>query len=205
VQSADPFWLPAYYIGQLPGLSFMRTWARFGIITILFVALLAGLATTLLVRRFPRWPVAPALCALLLLDLLPGTVETLPLTPRPVDHWLAQQPGDFAVAHLPAGNSNVNYQAMFGSLFHARHLPAYNHPQHMPPAYRDFARRAQDFPAASSVAALRQMELRYLLLERAAFDGQDAPAWSMIEEQVTQSPAMAIVADLDSVVVVALR
>jgi hypothetical protein len=207
IQPDDPFWLPAYYIGQLPFFSLMRVWARFGIITILFVALLAGLGITYLVQHFPRWrwQVATALCALLLVDMLPGTVETSRLASRPVDQWLATQSGDFAVAHLPANNPVINYRAMFGSLFHARHLPSYNHPHHMPPAYRDFAQRAEAFPAPHSITALRQMGLRYLLLERDFFDGQFAPLWADVERQIQQSSEVEIVAELDDVVVVTFQ
>jgi hypothetical protein len=206
VQPEDPFWLPSYYLGQMPFFSLMRAWSRFGIITILFVALLAGLGATYLVQRFPRWrwQVGAVLCAMLLIDMLPGRVETSPLEPRPVDRWLAEQPDVFAVAHLP-NDYVVNYYAMFGSLFHAQHVTAYNHPQHVPPAYLDFAERASDFPAPHSIEALRELELRYLLLERVGFNGQTAPAWEDIQAQVRQSPDLEIVTELDGVLVVAFR
>jgi hypothetical protein len=203
----NPLWLPAYYVGQLPFISLMRSWSRFGIITILFVALLAGLGAHYLLQRLhrQRLQVAALLFALLLIDVLPGTVQTSRFAPRPVDLWLAQQPDDFAVAFLPANNSNIVYPAMFGSLFHAKHMPAFAHRAHHPQAYRDFAQRAADFPAPHSIAALRQMDLRYLLLERVYFDGQHAPEWSVVEQQLHQSPEISIVGELDGVVVVGFQ
>jgi hypothetical protein len=125
------------------------------------------------------------------------------LLPRPIDRWLAQQPGDFAVAVLPAGASN--YQAMFGSLFHAKHLPAYNHSDHFPPAFRDFARRAAAFPAPDSVVALRQMGLRYLLLERGAFDGRRSLPWSAVVRALDGSTDLQVAGEVDGVLIVAFR
>jgi hypothetical protein len=206
--SADnPVWLPAYYVGQLPFISLMRSWSRFGIFTILFVALLAGLGTHYLLSRLHRhrWQLATLLSVLLIIDLLPGTVTTSRLAPQPVDLWLAQQPGDFVVAFLPANNSDILYPAMYGSLFHTRRMPAFAHRSHHPEAYRDFAQRAADFPAPHSIAALRQMGLHYLLLERGYFDGQYGPAWQVVEQQLTRAPDVSIVAEVGSTVVVDIR
>lgn len=104
VQADDPFWLPAYYLAQLPFVNMMRVWTRFGVITILFVALLAGVGAAWLIRQFPRWQgvVATLLCALILLDLVPSGVDAKLLAPHPIDRWLAEQPGDFAVGFMPA-------------------------------------------------------------------------------------------------------
>jgi len=203
----NPVWLPAYYVGQLPFVSLMRSWSRFGIFTILFVALLAGLGTHYLLSRLHRhrWHVATLLAVLLIIDLLPGTVTTSRLAPQPIDLWLAQQPGDFAVAFLPANNSDILYPAMYGSLFHTKRMPAFAHRSHHPAAYRDFAQRAADFPAPHSIAALRQMGLHYLLLEREYFDGQYGPEWHVVEQELTRAPDVSIMAEVGDVVVVGLQ
>jgi len=203
LQADAPVWLPAYYLAHLPFIGFMRTWARFGIIAVLFIALLAGMGAARITSGV-RWPRAALVLvgALLVLDLLPGTVESSPLAPRPVDHWLAQQPGDFAVAALPARDSLTNYQAMFGSLFNGKHVTAYNHPEHIPSAYSAFAERAATFPDARSIQALHRMGLRYLLLEKRLFDGAHRPAWSEVAAALARSSEARIVADLDGVVVV---
>lgn len=203
LQADAPVWLPAYYFAHLPFVGFMRTWSRFGIIAVLFVALLAGMGAARIARGVRRPRAALALvAALLVLDLLPGTVESSQLAPRPVDRWLAQQPGDFAVAALPTRDSLTNYQAMFGSLFHGKHLTAYNHPEHIPSAYSAFVDRAATFPDARSIQALHRMGLRYLLLEKRLFDGAHGPAWSEVAAALARSSEARIVADLDGVVVV---
>lgn len=204
LQRDNPIWLPAYYLAQLPLLGSMRVWARFGIITMLFVALLAGVGTTALLGRLHPWRglALVVLVALVVLDFLPGNAGTTPLTPRPIDRWLADQPGDFAVAFLPAENDVANYQAMFGTLFHGKHLPAFVHSRHMPPAYVTFMLTAQQFPAPEAIARLHALHLRYLLLERRLFTGWRTPRWEEIAAALAQSPELRVVTEVDGFVVV---
>jgi hypothetical protein len=216
-----PVWLPAYYLAQLPFADLMRTWSRFGVVTVLFVALLAGVGAARLIRLIEdrgwlappsraRGAYAALLPAAMLLplcvDLLPGAAEVTAIRPRPVDLWLAEQPGDFVIAALPARNDQVNYRTSLGSLYHARHAVAYNHPDHLPRAYREFMRLAAPFPGESSFVRLRQLGIHYLLLEKRLFDGTAQPGWPEVEAALATEPGGArVVAELDGVVVVALR
>lgn len=213
LQVNDPFWLPAYYLAKLPLVNIMRVWSRFGSVTILFVCLLAGLGTARLIAIVaartsarPRlvWLVPIALAALIALDFAPGTPGTLALAPRPIDTWLAAQPGDFAAGFLPAGNDVANYRAMFGSLFHGKHLPAFNHPYHIPRAYRDYASLTRDFPDANAVWYMRRQGYRYAILERRYYIGSDHPAWSEVEAALASTPGLRLVTEVDGFVVVDL-
>ena len=214
VQVQEPFWLPAYYLAQLPLVNIMRVWSRFGSVTILLVCLLAGLGTARLLAYSARVGhssarlrdaiIAAVLALLICLDFAPGSPGTLELAPRPIDRWLAEQPGDFAAAMLPAGNDVSNYRNMFGSLFHAKQLPAFNHPYHIPRAYRDFAQLARGFPGEHAVWFLRQQGFRYAVLERRFYTGSQWPAWDDVAAQIEQTPGLAIVDDVDGFVVVSL-
>lgn len=200
-----PIWLPAYYLGQLPGLSLMRVWARFGVLTILFVALLAGGGAATLVRRAGRRavPVGGALLLLVILDMAPGRLPSALIGPRPADRWLAAQPAASTAAALPASDDDVNYRVLLGSLYHGQPMPAFMHPAHMPPAYRRFAQAAADFPTPASLAALRGLGLRYLVLEQRRFDGTHAPSWPAVQAGI-EAAGLPIVAELDGVTIVAL-
>lgn len=211
LNASDPFWLPAYYLAQLPFTGLVRGWGRFGIITILFVSLLAGIGATAVIRQAMRpvrqFVVAGLLCVLVVVDLLPGMVETSMVQPHPVDQWLAAQSGDFAVGWLPAGLDAVNYPAMYGSLYHSKHLPAYNHPNHRQPEYQQYVALAQSFPHPDAVAGLRQMGLRYLLIDTRFYDGQHPPLppWADFEAQLRATPGVRVVQQVDGVVVVAVE
>lgn len=209
LQRNEPFWLPAYYLAQLPGLGMMRVWSRFGIITILFVAMFAAFGLRhLLARERNPWmkrTLATLLLGLLLLDLLPGRLPASTLVPRSIDHWLAAQEGDFAVAFLPVDKPLINDLAIFGSLFHAKQLPAYMHAAHQPRAYQDFAAIALTFPDQRSLDYFTWRGITYLILDTNAYNGWRAPEWAEVEQGLAQFPELRRVAEVESFVVLALE
>jgi hypothetical protein len=203
VQPANPFWLPMYYLGQLPVVNLMRGWSRFSVVVSLFVALLAGLGAAQLLERCVRGRrLVVAVCLVVVsLDLLPGRLAVSELKPRPIDRWLAAQPGSFAVAFLPS--TPITFDAMYGSLIHGKQLPATNHTVHQPHAFRDFVRRAADFPSRDAVLALRALGLRYLVLNHDLFDGQGGrPDWRTVEASLRDTVEVRVVAELDAFTVV---
>lgn len=208
VSRDQPFWLPAYYLAQLPGGGIMRVWSRFGIVTILFVALLSAYGVGFLLQRRRtqrgRAALGALLLAALLIDLLPGRLPVAELRPRAIDRWLAEQPGDFAVAFLPVDKPLVNETAIFGSLFHGKQMPAYIHAAHLPRAYKDFAAFAGDFPSAASIQYLRWRGLKYLILDQRQYNGWRAPPWSELERRLAQFPELERVTELDGFLVIAL-
>jgi hypothetical protein len=204
VQRDDPFWLPAYYLAHLPLLGSMRVWARFGIIAVLFVALLAGVGTAFLMQRAGARRgtyLLVLLVALVVVDFLPPNMGASSPGPRPIDLWLAEQEGDFAVAFLPAEHDVANYHAMYGSLFHAKHLPAFVHSRHMPRTYEAYMYVAVDFPDPEAVQQLRAMDLRYLILEQRLFTGWRTPTWEEVAAALEVSDDLRIVTEIDGFVV----
>lgn len=200
----SPTWLPAYYLGQLPGAGLMRVWARFGVIVTLFAALLAGAGAVGLARRVRRPHLAVgAVLLLILIDLAPGNLRVTWLAPRPADTWLATRADDAPVAALPVFDDLTNYAAAFGSLSHRRPMPAYMHPAHPPAAYKAFAAEAATFPAPASLDALRARGVRYLLLEQSRFDGVRAPPWADVAAALA-AQGVPLVADVDGVAIVDL-
>ncbi|NWG19458.1 MAG: hypothetical protein HXY39_03940 [Chloroflexi bacterium] len=222
VNPETPFWLPAYYLNQLPVLELMRVWARFGIVTILFVALLAGVGAARLMRgrggegesrrlgdgRAGKWGsaiVAVALVALVVIDLLPGRMQSFTLEPRPIDRWLAQQPGALTVGFVPVIDDVTNYRILFGTLFHGKQTFAFMHQAHMPPIFQEFNERSRGFPDSASAMRLRDLGVRYLLLEKPIFDGKRAFRWSVVERRLAQTPELYVVTQVGDVVVVGFR
>jgi hypothetical protein len=221
-----PVWLPAYYLHQLPGTNLMRVWARFGMVTILFVALLAGVGAARLTHRNDASgrlyngggvgfgsltkirTVVPAvvIIGLVVLDLLPGRInEYTVLTPRPIDRWLAQQPGDFAVGFVPVIDATTNYYILFGTLTHGKRTIAFMHQAHIPPVFQDFNERSSGFPDSASAQRLRELGIRYLLLEKPIFDGTRAFRWSVVEQRLAETPELRVVQEVGDVVVVEFR
>lgn len=197
LQPEDPFWLPAAYLGRIPGLGLIRVWARFSIIISLFVSLLAGVGVAVLQERFKWNPlIFVLLLGLLIIDLLPGNLQSAVLYPRAIDAWLARQPVAYPTAFLQSGTEI--YKTMYGSLFHDMQVPAYNHPIHRPPAYQAFREMSADFPSPESIRQLEDHGFHYLVLQHRWFgDG-----WAEVEETILAAPELEIVADEGGFIVV---
>lgn len=204
LQAEDPLWLPAAYLGRLPGLGLIRVWARFSIIVSLFVSLLAGVGVAELRERF-RWSstLIVLISGMVILDLLPGNLQSSSLYPRAIDAWLAKQPEGYPVAFLQAGTEN--YKTMYGSLYHDMQIPAYNHSIHRPQAYREFREISADFPAAESIQSLRDYGFHYLILQHRWFREKSDGGWAEIEEIIVARSDLEIIADEGGFVVVEIN
>lgn len=200
LQAEDPFWLPAAYLGRIPGLGLIRVWARFSIILSLFVSLLAGVGTAALQDRYNLSPLLGLLIlGLVLIDLLPGNLQSAALYPRAIDAWLARQPEGYPTAFLQSGTEN--YKTMYGSLFHDMQIPAYNHPIHRPPAYQEFRELSADFPESESIRKMQDHGFRYLVLQHRWF----GEGWAEVEETIIAAPELDIIADEGGFIVVELK
>jgi hypothetical protein len=198
---AQPIWLPTYYLARLPGVGLMRTWSRFGIVTIQFVALLAGLGAAVLLRQHIKHKWMPALiAAMVIADLAPGYLKSFEFRPRAVDTWLMGQAGDGAVAFLPPGVSN--YQDQYGSLFHAHRLFAHNHPTHLPQEFRDYVAIAANFPNAAAIDALDRLGVTFYIVNRKEV-GEEAE-WRAFELRIAATGRLTAVTQAGQHVVYAM-
>jgi hypothetical protein len=221
LQPDRPIWLPAYYLHQLPIIGLMRVWARFGVVTILFVALLAGIGAAQLthcskevarpgdhtLKHRRSLLLAPLIILLVALDLSPiyRTTDRITLAPRPIDNWLAQQPGDFIIGFEPVIDDKINYYILFGTLIHGKQTFAFMHQAHIPSVFQDFNERSRGFPDSASAQRLRDLGIRYLLLEKHMFDGKRAFRWDVVEQRLAETPELYVVTEVDGVVVVGFR
>ncbi len=78
---------------------------RFGLFTLIFTSLMAGLGAYLLTKtasaKVKNW-VAIGLLVLVFIDFYPGVLKDIhPIPTRPVDTWLAAQPNTGALAQFP--------------------------------------------------------------------------------------------------------
>jgi len=183
LQAQHPIWLPAYYFGQLPYLGLMRVWARFAIVPMFFTAMLAGIGALSLLRKFNLGKAGMfVVLALVCIDFAPGRLTNVLLKPRAIDIWLAEQPGDYAIAFLPPGVEV--YEAMYGSLIHNKKMPAFNHPNHLPTEFRQFQSKATGVPGIHALRKLKNMQLRLIIFYRPMYDGQSRPEWSLMRNSL---------------------
>ncbi len=185
----------------LPLFSAMRHWYRFGVITTLAVAILAGLGAAFLLNRVGQRGVRgialqPALALVLVLIVLVDFVAApLPYglsytsIVQPVDQWLADQPGDVAIMQFPLVRA-LNGPMLYRGIVHGKKM-TYAHGTFYPPAYVEAEKTLGRFPEAASLDLLAGWGVRYVIVgSRAYAEGWgDLPdqSWQSIEQAITAS------------------
>jgi len=119
--SQSPYWqigplripFPSYFMYKI--IPMVRVYARFGIVVMLAVAVLAGIGLAEMLRKMKNRKWRAGFSGLVLVLVLfefwnwpPYRVTDVSKTP-PVYEWLAKQPGDFAIAEYPLGGRDYEY------------------------------------------------------------------------------------------------
>ncbi len=175
----------------VPLMDAMRVWARFGLLTMFAVALLAGLGADAIMARFaPGAPSARsamiglALLALVLVDfaVLPYPYGYTEVAAQPVDAWLAEEarsrPDErLPIIQMPLSKTWYGW-ALYPNRIHGQPL-AYGYGTFVPGAYREamaeLALGAPDAPSDEAVALLRDWGVRYVLVGAHSY-GEHWPA-----------------------------
>jgi hypothetical protein len=154
-QTAIP--LPGYlFFKFLPYYSIMRVWMRYAIFVQLFASLLAGIGLALLgqsvskasKQRLPGLLLSSAALILIILDFLPANLPFSEIAARPVDAWLAQQPGQGAVAQFPF-EQNIQPQQTYYTLIHNKPFIGGFFAAAATEQYRRIQPVLEDFPSAA--------------------------------------------------------
>jgi hypothetical protein len=148
-----------------------RAPARFAILAVAALSVLAGLGLQVVARRAAafRWGRGLPALALVLIGLESGSVprrlDEIPRQAPELYHFLAAFERG-AVVELPFRDLAPNY--MYWSKEHW--LPLVNgYSGHAPPTYQDTVDLLAGFPDRDSIARLRQLEVRYVVIHQAYY------------------------------------
>jgi hypothetical protein len=165
--------LPVFYLFQfMPMFSRLRTFKRIGVFALLSISVLSGLGMDWVRKRVGHriWAfVAPLMFILVMFEIYPGPFQNFAIVePRPVDYWLAEQPGDGAVAQFPfyqvedqdqVYNTLVHGKPFIGGFFNA-----------FPPLqYRNIKPIMEKFPDENSVNLLQDLQIKYIIIDETAY------------------------------------
>jgi len=187
--AAIPLPLPGFLAFLfLPLFSAMRHWYRFGIITTLAVAVLAGLGAAMVLRRWSnasRQAMAAAvLIGLVLLDFvavpLPYGLSYTSIV-QPVDRWLAQQPGEFAIMQFPLVRA-LNGPMLYRGIVHGKRM-TYGHGTFYPPSYVEAEKTLGRFPEPACLDMLKAWGVRYIIVGSRSY----AEGWGDLPGQTWES------------------
>lgn len=153
----------------VPFFAKMRAIMRMGIFTLLFAAFVAGLGADLLLQRIrPQWRTwaAAGLIALALFDFYPGTYfgQIKTVEARPVDHWLAQQPGEGAVVQMPFSRS-IDQEQVFYALTHKKPFTGGFFNANQTSQFQYLAPILARFPDEYSVETLREYKVEFIVID----------------------------------------
>ena len=166
-------YLPSYYLFRyLPFFSNMRVFMRFGLFTLIFFSLMAGLGAYALMRSFStslrRW-VSVGLLILIFIDFYPGVFTTFSqIKARPVDYWLATQPDTGAIAQFPYSQESSQSQ-VFYTLINQKPFLGGEFNANPPEQYRRIQPVMDGFPSQESVDLLKQLGVSYVVVDSSQY------------------------------------
>ena len=151
----------------------MRALMRFGLFALVLIAAGAGFGVKKLVEKVsPRqalW-VGFLLIGLVILDFKPAAYSRFSqISARPVDEWLAAQPGDGAVMNLPF-ELNDDQAATYYTLKHEKPFIGGFFNAFPPAQYQQIQELMETFPSNASLEKARELGVTYFLLDRPAIE-----------------------------------
>jgi len=173
----------------VPPMRAMRVWARFGIVVMFSVAVLAGWGVErILARKGRSWVLA--LLGFVLIDfaVLPYPYGYTLVRGQPVDEWLARQAHPSPVIHYPLEKTWFGWM-LYPTRIHGQPI-AYGYGTFTPKAYRQAARTLARWPAAEAVDLLRRWGVRYVLVGARSYGTR----WPALQKEMAAIPGLQQVA-----------
>lgn len=184
----------------LPFFNAMRVWTRMAVVSIAGIAVLAGFGWAWLSDRFSvarRGGLARIgqafVLGLIVLEFaaVPFALGMTTVSGRPVDRWLASQPGDWSVLELPL-TKGLSGRALYATRIHGKKIST-GYGTYFPQAF-DQARPVLDsFPSRQSLDLLRSWNVRYVLVGSRTY-GQ---AWPELEHACNEAAGLRYVLKLE--------
>lgn len=164
-----PLALPGYFLFlHFPFYAKLRAFMRFGIFVLVFSSAAAGLGTAWLLKEKVGHKAAlltALLLALVILDFYPGPYTTFAkVEARPVDAWLANQPGKGALVQFPFSEEEDQEQTYY-TLFHGKPYVGGFFNAFPPVQYARIKPEMAGFPDEKSAVLLKQLGVQYVLVD----------------------------------------
>ncbi len=175
---------------HIPVLRSIRAWSRMAFYVQICVGLLAALGLTGFAQWRRAWQAlgVVAVCGVLL-EVAHAAPWSASTAPRPVDRWLATQPGSGATLQVPDSFSGaIEYYALFSK---RPSLTGYG--TFEPAGATADLVWLREFPSERALTTLRRLGGEYILVRRSAMD-RERPGW---RERATQQPELAQVYEDD--------
>ena len=101
----------------------------------------------------------------MLFEFYTGPQALISVGPRPVDEWLAHQPGEFAIVQMPVKVALSGAQ-MFYTRYHGKHIIS-GYGTFFPILFEQRYPELADFPNDASLRRLQAWPVKYVLVDHA--------------------------------------
>jgi hypothetical protein len=176
----------------LPGMNFIRIPSRFMLLGILALAILAGIGFDCLTGRLARRKLLAAAIiagALLIAEFAAMPLETIvyPIEIPAIDRWLDSQAKPFAIAEVPLDNPrNVGAYERRQTMYMLHSTAHWQKTVHgysglRPPLHFELYPKLEQFPDDVSIAALRDLGVRYVVVHTDYYTPAD---WAAVEQRL---------------------
>lgn len=203
--------LPVLVLKGIPPFSFLQSWARMGFFLQLAVSLLAAQGCTYLLELIPRHAARNAVALIVIglatLDSMAVPFGMAPVVPRPVDRWLAAQPGKFAVMEYPIPEHAYSGPAMYSTRYtgHQIIMGYASNPPNAP-----YFPTLSTFPSPQALDLLQQWETKFVLVDEKLYQGGSEfwalwQTWQSLEPAIRESGRLKEVTTLEGVHVYQLQ
>jgi hypothetical protein len=185
------------YVHGWPGFSFIRIPSRFVILTMLALAVLAGIGFDRLVMRASR--TTRMISSLVVGALLLGEAAVYPMSGVPfdlnvpaIDRWLATQPKPFVFAEVPVPSpedmgalERQQTQVMRHAMTHwQKTIHGYSSLRR--PLHDQLYKELAEFPDPPSVDSLRELGVNFIVVHTDDYGSR----WPSVEEEIAHTPAL---------------
>jgi len=181
----------------LPGFNFIRVPSRFIILTLLALAVLAGLGFDRIAASASRR--ARAIGFVVIAVLLLGEYSSYPFAGVPyrvdvpaIDRWLDTQPKPFVVAEVPVpspGDLGALERQQTQSMLHATahwQKTVHGYSGIRRPRHEQLYLDMTTFPDAACINSLREVGVQYVVVHTNEYGGR----WPAVEQQIGGTPAL---------------
>ena len=164
-----PIPLPGYLLFYyFPFYAKLRAMMRFGVFVILFTSAAAGIGSAWLLQSIKKQLqllLTILVIALIFVDFYPGVyTQFATIEPRPVDYWLAEQPGEGALIQLPFSQAE-DQEHTYYNLTHKKPYVGGFFNAFPPEQYLRIRPILENFPDDESAALLRELDVQYALVD----------------------------------------
>jgi hypothetical protein len=150
---------------------------RFGVFNLVLISAMAGLGAAWLITKVqPKWRylVTGGLLLLVLIDFFPRPfTQFAEVSARPVDYWLAEQPGQGAVAQMPFIKAEDQDQTYFTLTYNKPYIGGFFNafPPHQ---YQEIKPVLAGFPNRESVELLKKLGTEFVLVDIKSYESPEA-------------------------------